>query len=93
MRTLGHCQEHGLTLYTGCRCGWSRKRPAQAECRAMRAFTIEELQRMGWFACGDCGGRDIGVSIYSDGLGYPMQLEGWIHRAPGFARPLTLAGV
>lgn len=92
MRTLGHCQDHDLKLYVGCRCGWSVKRPASAECRAMRAFTIEELQRMGWFVCGGCGGRDIGVAIYRDGLGYPMQLESWRAQGEGLYRSLTLAG-
>lgn len=93
MRTLGHCQEHDLTLYVGCRCGWSRKRSARMECRALGAFTVEHLQRAGWFSCEACGHhQDLGVSIYRDGIGYPMQLEGWHLRGEGFVRPITLAG-
>lgn len=90
MRTLGHCQKHDLELYVGCGCGGSRRLPARDECKAMAAFTIDELQRMGWFACRACGGRDVGVSVYYRGAGYPTQLENW--RPDGAARPYPVIG-
>jgi len=91
MRTLGHCQKHDLELHVGCPCGGSRRLQARAECRAMAAFRIEELQRMGWFACEACeacGSRQVGVSIYYRAVGYPTQLENW--RGDGAARVTPL---
>lgn len=75
MRTLGHAQDLKADLYVGCRCGWSASTPARSQCRALRAFTVEELQRLGWFRCEACG-KPAAVSIYAEGF-LNVQLECW----------------
>ncbi len=88
MRTLAHCQDHGLDLYVGCACGFGRMMKATEECRAVRLWTIEELHRIGWFACPACGSTEAAVSIYRNGIGYSRQLENW--RRDGALSPVPI---
>jgi hypothetical protein len=89
MRTLGHCQDHDLSLYVGCgACRAGHMTPARAQCPAMRAFTVEELARSGWFVCPSCGHPGVGVSVYRDGY-HRRQLECWTPTAQGLCHRVT----
>lgn len=89
MRTVRHCRDRGLTLQVGCRtCRTRVEAPLSAICRAFDGWTIEELQRAGFFTCAACG-DPRGVSIMGEMWGHPTDVETWTAGHGFWRRPGT----
>lgn len=92
MRTVRHCRDRGLTLQVGCRtCRARVEAPLSAICRAFDSWTIEELQRAGYFTCEACSGPR-GVSIMGEMWGHRTDIECWTDGG-GHYRPFGADGV
>lgn len=92
MRTIAHCREHGLGLGAGCAgCRAQVELPLSGVCRAFNDWTVEALERAGFFRCAACGHR-LGVWIIGSYWGHPRALESW-NPDRGHCLPTSIHGL